>query len=547
MSFKLKSLILSASTALIITACGGGGGGTTPTPPPTGGGGSGGSSAPSLSYTPGQYPAEATYKDVCAAPRAGTTDTQGQTAHENFWLRSWSNRTYLWYSELPDRDPNDFSDRLEYFDLLRTTRTTSSGNPVDQFHFTIPTEEYQRQVQSGASASYGARFRIIQPRTPRNIRVAYIQDGTPAASVGMKRGDLIIAVDGVSVINGGTQADVDTINAALFPDSAGEVHTFTTRDENDIERTFEITSETITTQPVLINKVIDGMNEAEEPIKIGYVLFNTFGTSIAEEALFDAFTELENQNVDELVLDLRYNGGGFLDISSELGFMIAGDLNTNGRTYERLVFNDKFPNTNPVTGQTITPSPFYSRAQGFSVAEGTPLPSLDLDRVYIISDTGTCSASESLINGLLGIDFPVFLIGYQTCGKPYGFYATDNCGETYFTIQFRGENDKGFGDYADGFTPLEVGPPGELVEGCSGNDNPFDVLGDPSELNLETALFHIRNGVCLNEADSVMSSEAPAVNKDNIGGPETSLYSDPRLQKRILLEEARIANMPRDK
>ena len=70
----------------------------------------------------------------------------------------------------------------------------------------------------------------------------------------------------------------------------------------------------------------------------------------------------------------------------------------------------------------------------------TPLPTLNLNRVYIITGPGTCSASESVINSLRGVGVQVYLIGSTTCGKPYGFYPTDNCGTTYFTIQFRGEN-----------------------------------------------------------------------------------------------------------
>ncbi len=107
------------------------------------------------------------------------------------------------------------------------------------------------------------------------------------------------------------------------------------------------------------------------------------------------------------------------------------------------MFNDKYPNTNPVEGGALTPTPFHSTAQGFSVTTGTPLPTLNLSRVYVITSKNTCSASEAIINSLRGVDVAVYQIGSTTCGKPYGFYPADNCGTTYFSIQFEGAQCQG--------------------------------------------------------------------------------------------------------
>ena len=78
------------------------------------------------------------------------------------------------------------------------------------------------------------------------------------------------------------------------------------------------------------------------------------------------------------------------------------------------------------------------------------LPFLGLKHVSLLVTHDTASASESVINSLRGVDVKVDLIGNTTRGKPYGFVPQDNCSYTYFTIQFKGVNDKGFGDYADG-------------------------------------------------------------------------------------------------
>ncbi len=129
-------------------------------------------------------------------------------------------------------------------------------------------------------------------------------------------------------------------------------------------------------------------------------------------------------------------------------------------------------------------------ALGFSATAGQALPSLGLSRVFVLTGPGTCSASEAVLNGLAGIGVQVFQIGSTTCGKPYGFYAFDNCGTTYFAIQFKGVNAKGFGDYADGFVP------GGTFPGCAVADDFTRALGDPLEARLAAALRYRDAGTC---------------------------------------------------
>src|SRR5690606_11279777 len=106
----------------------------------------------------------------------------------------------------------------------------------------------------------------------------------------------------------------------------------------------------------------------------------------------------------------------------------------------------------------------------------------NLPRVFILSTGGTCSASEAVINGLRGIGVEVILVGDTTCGKPYGFYPEDNCGTTYFAIQFTGVNDLGFGEYSSGFSPgNEPDFLGTEVPGCWVQDDFTKLLGDPEE------------------------------------------------------------------
>jgi hypothetical protein len=177
--------------------------------------------------------------------------------------------------------------------------------------------------------------------------------------------------------------------------------------------------------------------------------------------------------------------------------MIAGPVRTAGRSFERMQFNDKYSSTNPVTLQALTATPFHDRSQGFSVSSGQALPSLNLPRVYVLTGSGTCSASESIINGLRGVGMQVIQIGATTCGKPYGFYPQDNCGTTYFAIEFKGVNDANFGDYADGFAPQNAaGTAGVLIPGCAVADDFTHALGDPLEGRFAAALAYRASASC---------------------------------------------------
>ncbi len=143
-------------------------------------------------------------------------------------------------------------------------------------------------------------------------------------------------------------------------------------------------------------------------------------------------------------------------------------------------------------------TPFHTTTQNFGeLTPGTPLPTLGLERVFVITGPNTCSASESIINGLRGVGVEVFQIGSTTCGKPYGFYAQDNCGTTYFSIQFQGLNNMGEGEYPDGFAATnQSGPSSIQLPGCSVADDFTHELGDTNEGRLQAALGFRANGAC---------------------------------------------------
>jgi carboxyl-terminal processing protease len=444
----------------------------------------------------GKFAASSTIAAKCAAPRSGIDpstgrafpDTRGSLDDEKAWLRSWNDELYLWYREVPQTvldAPGAYATPIEYFDALKTPLQVA-GRPKDQFHFFIPTDAWEQLSQSGVQAGYGVQWALLASRPPRRAIAVYTEPGSPADDQLVLRGAEVLSVDGVDLANG---TDVNALNEGLFPTVLGVPHTIELRDVGAAtSHTVTLVSENVTSVPVQKTQSI-----TTGTAKIGYMLFNDH-VATAEKALIAAVNQLKADAVTDLVLDIRYNGGGFLDIASELAFMIAGPDRTTGKTFEKTTFSDKYPTNDPVTGRALAPTPFHATTQNLSVAAGQPLPHLDLPRVFVLTGSGTCSASESIINSLQGVDVEVIQIGTPTCGKPYGFYPQDNCGTTYFSIEFEGVNAKGFGDYANGFEPGGTGaasPPG-----CAVPDDFAHQLGDPAEARLAAALQYRLDGTC---------------------------------------------------
>jgi carboxyl-terminal processing protease len=433
----------------------------------------------------GDAPPYTDLANICASPRAGTSDRQGSVNDEKKFLRSWEDALYLWYRELPNPDPGDSPTAVDYFGKLKTPVRTATNNDKDRFHFVIPTDVWEQQSQGGVAAGYGVTFAVLAPTVPRQAVVAYTQPGTEGGSK-LARGAQILKVDGVDLVNSTGQANVDVLNGGLFPSVLDQSHSFEVLDVGaTASRIITLTSTTVTETPVQNAHVIPNT-------QVGYILFNDH-IATAEQELIDAINRVKADGATGLVLDMRYNGGGFLDIASELAFMVAGPQRTSGKIFEKLAFNDKYPTRDPVTGQPLTPTPFEGTAAGFNAPRGAALPHLDLGQVFILTSGGTCSASESVINSLMGVGVQVVAIGGVTCGKPYGFYPQDNCGTTYFSIEFQGVNDKGFGDYSDGFIP---GGGANNPAGCLVADDFGHQLGDPAEAQLAAALAFGATGAC---------------------------------------------------
>ena len=214
--------------------------------------------------------------------------------------------------------------------------------------------------------------------------------------------------------------------------------------------------------------------------KMGYILFLDHDAG-AQDALIPAFQRMRDEHVADLVLDLRYNSGGYLYVALAAASMVTGPQ-SEGQVFEQLRYNKKR------AGETANSFVLFSSQLQFGETvypRGTPLPQLGLPRLYVLTTGLTCSSSESIVNSLRGIDVEVILVGQTTCGKPYGFQRKDNCGYALFPIEFQGFNAKGFGDYTAGFKPT-----------CTVAEVPGTPLGGESEPLLAAALTHADTGNC---------------------------------------------------
>lgn len=235
---------------------------------------------------------------------------------------------------------------------------------------------------------------------------------------------------------------------------------------------------------------------------VGYVQLDHLNTG-AQDDLIAAFQQLQGQGVQDLVLDLRRNTGGFLYIALAAASMIAGPQN-EGQVFEQLRYNDKRSDVSAASTFRFSSKLQYSEGQ---FPEGTQLPQFGLPRVFVLTSPSTCSASESIINGLRGIDVQVVRIGDTTCGKPYGFREQLNCDGTYryFAIEFQGFNAKGFGNYQAGFMPTC-----RVADGGTRGDTASDRL-------LRGALEYADTGACpAGSATGVQSASTPILSQPRV-------------------------------
>ena len=291
-------------------------------------------------------------------------------------------------------------------------------------------------------------YGIVTRDDPNGRRVHYVYRGSPAERAGVRRGDVIRAIDGMRVAgSGGVWAREGSTRLELIA-PGGEVREVMVEESGYRE-------------PVIgAEKVFDVAGR-----RVGYLELHLFRKDAAEE-FRAAAGRLREQGIDELVLDLRMNPGGYLGEAWGVASAIAGER-LNGKLFTRVVSNERYRDRDLELH-------LGASAQG----------ALGLARLFVVTSKDTCSASESLINGLAA-HMPVVTVGETTCGKPVGSLTLEYGEHVYSIITFRGVNARGEGDYFTGLPPT-----------CATGDDVTRELGDPADPGLGVALHYIRYGGC---------------------------------------------------
>lgn len=385
-----------------------------------------------------------------AQPPISHCSTTGQNLAVGDLLES----DYLWYQFLPRVDPAPYASPGAYLDAVRY-------RPLDR-GFSYITSRAENDAFYDASQFVGFGFSGRTDAT--ELRVLQVFDGSPAQDAGLTRGAHIVEIDGRSVA---ARIADSSIQTALDP-SAVDI-AFDTGDGS--LRRARMTQRIVTIPTVSSARTFDVNGR-----RVGYLNFRNF-VEPSYGALDTTFRTFREADVNELVLDLRYNGGGLVDVSVHLGSLIGGAL-TDGQVFAEMRHNSRNTDRN--------------RALRFRSSEHA----LGLSRLFVITTRASASASELLINGLRPF-IPVVVIGDTTYGKPVGQYGVPICDSVAAPVTFASVNALGAGDFFDG-----------IPADCAAPDDIERQLGDPAEASLSAALALIGEGTCRRSAAASSQSAA---------------------------------------
>ncbi len=382
---------------------------------------------------------------------------------------------YLYKDKDPVLNNNHFANQADLNAYLSTFNSpedlfNSLRYVKDRFSFIMPNFRKLEKLLSGITLNNGMEFGLVNISGTQTVfgYVRYVLPNTSAESQGVKRGMLFDRIDGTALSISNYQ---HLLQSTSYTIGLAKIQNHTLASTN---QSIALTKTEYHEDPVFKHKVIDTAGH-----KIGYLMYNGFTRSYDDE-LNAAFGDFKAAGVTDLVVDLRYNGGGDVESSKDLASMITGQF--NGKLFATAVYNDNFDTKKLLFDQKIP--------------TGATINSLGLSKVYVLTTRSTASASELLINGLNPY-INVVQIGDTTIGK---FQASIT---VYDSPDFTRSSVKPGHTYAmqplvlktinaDGFTGFFNGlfPDIEQQE----NFAHLGVLGNPNELLLHTAIQHILSG-----------------------------------------------------
>ncbi len=397
---------------------------------------------------------------IVSQPQSCDIDSQKQFIHDVM------HDTYLWYDQVPAINLADYTTLDDTLDALRA--------PLDRFSYITTQTANSDFFDLGRYEGFGFLSQVNA--TQDAFIIGYIFDDSPAGRAGWQRTDIISAINGVAA------ADIIAaggINAALADLNLGDSASFEIASLNGTPTTQVLVKSEVIMNSLLVSQVVQTTNQS-----IGYVAISSFLEKTAGE-FATAVTQFSNANIDELVIDLRYNSGGRVYASRDVASYIGG-VNTRNYSYSKSIHNDKY-----YLSDSQIPFENFADALNFS-------------RIYVITTDKTCSASELIINSLSPF-VEIIQIGGTTCGKPVGMYGKTFCDKILLPIEFQSVNHFDEGDYFNGLYP-----------NCLASDDLTKDFADPTEAMFATAIFYMNNSQCpvLKQQNSVKlpSKRIPILN-----------------------------------
>jgi carboxyl-terminal processing protease len=369
-------------------------------------------------------------------------------------MKEW----YFWNEELPSElDLSRFASNQELLDDLMF-------RPLDRWSYLTTREQFNASFTGQASGAHGFSFAFDEDE---RLFVAFVFDQAPAGQDGWKRGWEIIEINGRPITSYRTSNGGYSFN--LGPNEIGIFNTFKFRLPDGSETTRTIDKGAFQTNSVLHRDVIE-----EGGKKIGHWVYQSFRatqglTPTRSQEVEDSFSFFESEGINELIIDLRYNGGGSVAVTEQiLNYLVPSSAARS------VMYTNKHNQSKTSNNRTVN----FNKKGG-----------IDLDRVIFITSRSSASASELLIN-CLSPYMEVVLLGDNTYGKPVGSFPLSNFSRTLgqnnvelVPITFAIANANGSADYFEGF-------PANFRVG----DDPAKDWGDSSERRFAAAMDYILNG-----------------------------------------------------
>jgi C-terminal processing protease CtpA/Prc len=358
-------------------------------------------------------------------------------------MKDW----YFWYNLMPTVTKEDYEDPYQLMEAMRY-------KTLDRWSFILTYDEYMAQL-NGTFVGHGFRIGVDDAG---KARIAMIYFESPLYAEGVRRGWIVKKINNIDIAPLLISNDNIAYANVIGESKEGVTNNFLFELPDGTEKTISSTKTKLDINTVLLYDTLHLSSGVT-----GHLVFESFFNPAPQE-LATAFAFFKANNITDLILDLRYNSGGYLDIAQTLASYIAGN-STSGSVFAKLTYNNRHQERN-------TPIQYITTAYP-----------LALPRLIVITTRSTASASEDVMNGLAPF-VNITSIGDTTNGKPTGMNGFD-VGEKYFIfpVTFKIVNAQDQGDFFDGIFPAKV----------QSDDIAHD-FNDREELCLKDAIHFLETG-----------------------------------------------------